>query len=213
MADSINGSSPSLCHNFEAVGTEWQYRILELIEKNPHQLNADEYATIARCLIERGSCRFLVFGLGRDSAFWTSINSSGLTVFLEDDLRWLSSYESFTPNAKAYPINYGTRVHLWEKLLVQFIGGDSQCLHVDLPVEVESVNWDVIFVDAPTGYDPNQPGRMKSIAAAASLAKRNSNVDVFVHDCDRPVERTYCNYFFSQSSFVAEISKLRHYRC
>ena len=86
---------------------------------------------------------------------------------------------------------------------------------MDLPREVMETPWDVIFVDAPEGYDMSfemtQPGRMQSIYMASILGQKGLS-HVFVHDCDRPVEQVYCTRFLTHASLVQSIDKLRHYK-
>ena len=78
-----------------------------------------------------------------------------------------------------------------------------------MPQEVEKENWDIILVDAPAGWGDQTPGRMKSIFIASQLAANYT--DVFVHDCDRIVEKTYSHTFLKQENLKTEIQKLRHY--
>lgn len=52
-----------------------------------------------------------------------------------------------------------------------------------------TTGWDVIIVDAPCGWHPDCPGRMQSIATAAHLTIPG-RTSVYVHDCQRTVERT-----------------------
>ena len=81
----------------------------------------------------------------------------------------------------------------------------------DLPDEVLSVGWDVIFVDSPQGGSKKRPGRMKSIYSASVLAKRSGAVDVLVHDCDRVIEATYSDVYLGPQNMVNEVRTLRHY--
>ena len=53
------------------------------------------------------------------------------------------------------------------------------------------------------------PGRMKSIYQSSRLISDSG--DVFVHDCDRPVEIAYCDRFLKEENLRAEVQKLRHY--
>jgi len=53
---------------------------------------------------------------------------------------------------------------------------------------------------------------MKSIYTASVLARRSTDVDVLVHDCDRPVESTYAARYLGPERLVEQIDSLRHYR-
>merc|ERR1712146_853730 len=102
----------------------------------------------------------------------------GRTVFLEDSNEWLEMTQEQVPNIEAYLVSYNTKITEWKSLL-----NKPSLLKMELPQEIASIKWDVIIVDAPTGYDNKCTGRMKSIFTAAQLAKENQNTDVFVHDC------------------------------
>ena len=58
----------------------------------------------------------------------------------------------------------------------------------------------------------SSPGRMQSIYTSSVLAKKSENIDVFVHDCDREVEKVYCDFFFADMELIAEFDRLRHYK-
>jgi len=171
---------------------------------NDVQITTEELKLITRVLRCKPGCKFLVFGLGNDSHFWNRFNQEGTTVFLEDDKGWFSKVMKKHPNLTAFLVNYGSQLSQAEALL-----NSPAVFDLGLPAEVKNTSWDVILVDAPLGEGPSAPGRMKSIAAASRLV-RNSG-DVFVHDCDRIVERNYTDKFLGQKNLVAEIGKLRHF--
>lgn len=184
-------------------------RIVKLVESNPNQLSIREYSLIANILEEKGSCNMLVFGVGRDSTLWMELNKGGVTVFLEDDPKWLNLIKNQLTNIHAYLVKYNTKRIEWKTLL---LSKNWHLLELDnLPDDVLTSTWDVILVDGPTGFDDNTPGRMKSIYTAALLAQRSSNCSVFVHDCDREVEAVYCDTFLQNGNFLWEVDRLRHY--
>jgi hypothetical protein len=68
----------------------------------------------------------------------------------------------------------------------------------------------VIVVDAPAGYANHfeltgreAPGRMKSIYMASKLV--NKGGFVFVHDCDREVERRYATEYLSTERLFVRV--------
>jgi glucuronoxylan 4-O-methyltransferase len=95
----------------------------------------------------------------------------------------------------------------WKILLNQ----DPKNLAIELPPEILETAWDLIFVDAPEGYEATKPGRMQSIYMASILAQKGK-AHVFVHDCDRPAERAYCDRFLSCGCLIRSVEKLRHYK-
>ena len=172
---------------------------------NGIQLSHEELRVILEAVREKAPCNFLVFGLGNDSAVWLRINRGGNTVFVEDDERWLQKVVKSNRRIKAHLVDYLTRRTQWEELLES-----PGLLDMPLPDEIEREKWDVILVDAPAGWNDGTPGRMKSIFLSSRLADISS--DVFVHDCDRQIEKIYCDRFLKRENLKAEVGSLRHYR-
>ncbi|HEX7786880.1 MAG TPA: hypothetical protein VF653_11730 [Methylomirabilota bacterium] len=166
------------------------------------QLWPDELRTIIGAIHRRRPCRLLVFGLGRDSLLWARANRGGTTIFLEDDRAW---YEKRHRTLTAFQVDYRTTRTQWRELL-----DSPERLAMRLPDEVEHQRWDVLLVDGPAGFSDSSPGRMKSIALALRLA--GTPADVFVHDCDRPVEQAYCDRFLKPQNLLTQVGRLRHYR-
>jgi glucuronoxylan 4-O-methyltransferase len=191
-----------------ALAARWPARVVlrTMRRVNGIQLTASELAAIARVLRARSACNLLVIGLGHDAPFWLRLNRRGHTVFLEDDPAWLQAGARRNPGARIEQVAYGTRRSQWKALL----DAPPHALAMTLAPGVEAVPWDVVIVDAPAGWSDDTPGRMKSIGAAARLA--TPGADVFVHDCDREVERAYCDRFLEPANLVAEVGRLRHYR-
>lgn len=161
-------------------------------------------ATIKR----KTPCRLLVFGLGNDSSFWVRLNRNGITVFLEDNKEWFDKITGNLKNIKAFLVSYNTQRKDWMTMIE-----NKSLLEMTLPDDVEKEAWDIILVDAPAGWNDENPGRMKSIFLSSRLI-RNSG-DIFVHDCDREVEDIYCDKFLQKENLKLEIKApiglLRHY--
>ena len=173
-------------------------RRLNAIQLSPHELR-----TIITALKRKAPCNFLVFGLGNDSRIWLAANRGGRTVFIEDNEAWFAEIVARERLTNAYLVDYETRLTQWRELL-------DQPITMHLPGDLEQYRWDVIFVDAPGGWSPDTPGRMKSIFLASQVAQIDS--DVFVHDCNREVERVYCDRFLGRQELTVEMQLLRHYR-
>lgn len=169
------------------------------------QLSPGELRAIVGAIHEKRPCRLLVFGLGRDSLLWAGVNRGGTTIFIEDDATWFAEVLRRYRGLKALKVDYQTCRTEWRELLAS-----PERLAMRLPDEVERHSWDVVLVDGPAGFTDSSPGRMKSIVLAMRLA--NSVADVFVHDCDRPIEQMYCDRFLKPENLVAQIGRLRHYR-
>lgn len=182
---------------------------ISLLKKcNAIQLSTKQLKVICATIKRKAPCKLLVFGLGNDSVFWLSLNRDGVTVFLEDDKDWFKKIIKRSKDIKAFLINYNTKRKDWKTFLE-----DTSLLNMTLPDDVEKEKWDIILVDAPAGYNDQNPGRMNSIFLSSKLIKNSG--DVFVHDCDREVEDVYCNKFLKKENLKMEIKAsigfLRHY--
>ena len=193
------------------LATRWPYScaMSAMGKLNRIQLGPEQLQAIARTLKTRGPCRLLVFGLGGDSPFWSSLNRGGVTVFLEDNEDWLQKVVGQARGITAFLVRYDTQRGDWQGLLEH-----PSSLKMDLPPDVGDQRWDVILVDAPEGWRDQAPGRMQSIFVASTLIRPPA--DVFVHDCDREVENVCSHRFLGAENLTTEIEGptglLRHYR-
>jgi len=179
-------------------------RSLNGIQISPRQLRL-----IMKTIKGKAPCKLLVFGVGNDSIFWSLLNPGGETVFLEDNPVWFQKITKRLKQVKVYLVDFKTKRKDWKVLLES-----PSLLDFSLPEQVGKHEWDVVVVDAPAGYDDNTTGRMKSIYMASKLVKNQG--DIFVHDCEREIEKIYCNHFLKQENLNLEIKSsigyLRHYR-
>lgn len=189
------------------------------------QQTYDEISLTLRILTKKSPCNFLVFGLGYDSPMWATLNHGGRTVFLEEDQSWIQQIESKFPTLKSYYVEYDTNLTHAPNLME--IRKKEECKVVDdpmvskcklslkeaLPKEVYDVEWDVIMVDAPTGYHDGAPGRMKAIYTAGMMARSRveGETDVFVHDVDRVVEDEFSKVFLREGYMKEAEGRLRHF--
>ena len=175
---------------------------------NKIQLSPEQLKVIYTTIKTKAPCKFLVFGLGNDSVFWSRLNRDGITIFLEDNEDWFQKMTKRSKDITAYLVNYNTRRKDW-KMLIE----NPSLLNMTLSNDIENEEWDVILVDAPAGWNSQKPGRMKSIFLSSRLIKNSG--DIFVHDCNRKVEDIYCNIFLKKENLKTEIKAplgyLRHY--
>jgi hypothetical protein len=179
------------------------------------QLEQKELMLIAKTIIKIPLCRLLIFGMGHDSPLWSDINQNGRTVFLEDDVEWYNSIHTHYPHIEAYMVTYPTRITQWDAII-----DEPDLLGMEIPEEISGLLWDVIIVDGPVGNGnflrdgtPEPPGRMSSIFMASQLVGENGFV--FVHDCNRPIERIYSDRFLCDMNLLVQTStakKLRQYQ-
>ena len=183
--------------------------ITEMKKANNIILSPKQLQFISKTILKKKKCKLLVFGLGNDSDYWNRLNRNGLTIFLEDNEKWMEKITSRINNIKAFKVDYKTKRKNWKELL-----DSPDLLDLELPDEVANNKWDVILVDAPAGWSGNKPGRMKSIFLSSKLI--NKAGDVFVHDCNRQVEDIYSNKFLKKRNLNKEIKSLfgnlRHYQ-
>lgn len=159
------------------------------------QMTHEEYTEIAERL---GGKNFLVFGTGYDSDLWRKANEGGKTIFLENLEKWIPK-----DSTDVIKVDYTTKKPDYLELLENEDALMMKCL----PKEVEDENWDIIFVDSPTGYSKHCPGRMQSIFTAMKIA--NENTLIYVHDCTRRVENKYTTHFLE---IEKQFKKLRRCR-
>lgn len=182
--------------------------IARLVRSNPGQCTEREYSYIWTLIRKSAPSNILIFGIGRDSSLWLAANPGGRTVFLEDDERWIREVWPTIPSADIRPIQYGTRLYLWPLLYLM-----PPLMRPRRFIEhLRHIEWDVIVVDAPAGYDRWTPGRMLSIRAAALLAEGSGTTDVLVHDVDRRAERTFSRRFLRPANLVTTFDRLAHFR-
>ncbi|XP_047953681.1 glucuronoxylan 4-O-methyltransferase 1-like [Salvia hispanica] len=188
------------------------------------QQTLKEISISLKILEKKSPCNFLVFGLGHDSLMWTSLNYGGRTVFLEEDKEWIAQIKAQIPSLEAYHVTYDTKVSQADELLE--VASREECRVVSdprfskcqlalsgFPSEVYDVEWDLIMVDAPTGYFDGAPGRMSAIYTAGLMARNRESgeSDVFVHDVDRVVEDRFSKELLCEGYLVEQEGRIRHF--
>ncbi|XP_057804896.1 glucuronoxylan 4-O-methyltransferase 1-like [Salvia miltiorrhiza] len=188
------------------------------------QQTLKEISVTSKILDRRSPCNFLVFGLGHDSLMWHSLNHGGRTVFLEEDAAWIEQIRRRFPMLESYHVAYGSRVSEARDLMQ--VGRGPECTAVadprysmcqlalkGLPPLVYGVHWDLIMVDAPTGYYDDAPGRMAAIYTAGMMARNRvgGETHVFVHDVNREVEDQFSREFLCEGYMRKQEGRLRHF--
>lgn len=155
---------------------------------------------------------------------WTALNHGGRTIFLEEDKSWIEQIKQKLPSLESYHVVYDSKVHQADELMEVGMGEDCKVV-VDprfskcklslkgFPNEVFDVEWDLIMVDAPTGYHDEAPGRMSAIYTAGLMARNREDgeTDVFVHDVDRVVEDKFSKAFLCEGYFREQEDRIRHF--
>ncbi|GMH22839.1 hypothetical protein Nepgr_024682 [Nepenthes gracilis] len=189
------------------------------------QQTLKEISVTAEVLQKKSPCNFLVFGLGHDSLMWSSLNYGGRTVFLEEDKAWIEQIRRRFPMLESHHVIYDTKVNQASILMEE--GRGPECTEVgdvrhsmchlalkSLSPEVYQIRWDLIMVDAPTGYYEEAPGRMTAIYTAGMVARNREGggeTDVFVHDVNREVEDKFSRAFLCEHYMKKQEGRLRHF--
>eukprot|EP01084_Bolivina_argentea_P157970 275235_1 len=208
------------------------------------QQSYEEYSFVAITILSQQPSNVLIFGCGHDSYIYIYSNRYGYTLILEDELAWVkiakkAMIQSMNMNENRIndfnfdirPINYTT---VARKVKLEF--RVNKTINVTKLREVEydksevnNINWRVILVDAPNGFNK---GRMQSIFVAYNLVKEslqfqlkqfnefmtkpeNNNtklskddilVHVFAHDTNR-IEGSFAKAWFGENFLYLD----RHY--
>lgn len=126
---------------------------------------------------------------------------------------------------ESYHVTYESKVNQASDLME--IGKGPECTAITdpkysmcqlalkgLPSVVYEVQWDLIMVDAPTGYHEEAPGRMAAIYTAGMMARNREDggeTDVFVHDVNRVVEDKFSKAFLCEGYMKKQEGRLRHF--
>ncbi len=168
-------------------------------------MTRNEILAVVRTVRQNPCGNFLVFGLGNDSLFWQSLNHSGLTGFIEDDVAWLEMVRARDGLRLVSSTIYNTQLKDWRDYLI-----GKGALELALLDEITKQKWDVILVDGPAAWCPTVPGRMKSIAISTYLVRPNGVV--FVHDYNRDPEFELSNHFLGEKTLVGRVDNLAHFQ-
>jgi len=190
-----------------ATDREIEGRIEELVGHSNFQMTGEEYSHVASRILAKCGCRLLVFGLGLDSELWLDCNEGGTTVFVEDQTKWIKRFNKAHPEVRVVHAEPAGRQADWRQRL-DFPAATNM---LALPDDIAKSRWDLILVDGPAGFSDRCPGRVGSICFAAHHAHRHPGTEVLVHDCDRELEATCCQHYFSREELHTIVGRLAHF--
>lgn len=175
------------------------------IAGQPNSCTHGEYLAVAEHVRRLAPCRFLVFGVGRDSAAWSEVNAGGQTLFLENNPEWVDRIGNAIDATSIRLVRYQQSYEEWE---AAGLSGEEVPLP-ELSDPPFDHSWQIVFVDGPWG--PTY-GRHQSAHAAARAVVPGGLVAL--HDCDREREQTICRLILEARGFVLEneVERLRLYR-
>jgi len=151
------------------------------------QLHARVIDDIANQLLPES--KFLVFGLGYDSVLWNSLCDN--TYFVEHNKKYIELNRGHIPEGRIC-------FHQYNDISVyrSFKLSDSQLATYSRPLAVEEQGpFDVILIDAPTGYLPHLPGRLLACYWALNYLSHSNSV-IYIDDSKRKLERHCIDRYF-----------------
>ncbi|KAK8590133.1 hypothetical protein V6N13_088915 [Hibiscus sabdariffa] len=192
-------------------------------------LTSKEFMVLSRIVRCKAPGNLLVFGLQSQYVNLSSINASGITVFLEDDPPKIHRIKAGFNGTRVYKVKYQTPAKKAYALLKHTRGNpacspstnlmnQSSCKLAlrNLPGEIYKLKWDVVVVDGPTKDSQDAPGRMSTIyylsegmLARSGTAKTTTDV---VHDVHRTIEKWFSGEFLCKQNLVSAKGKLWNFR-
>jgi hypothetical protein len=136
--------------------------------------------------------KMLVFGLGYDSNLWYNLTGKN-TYFVEDNQAYIDLNKSIESSHILHHVYKGITVPSSFKL------SDSAIEAFPMPSELARLApFDLIYIDGPTGWNPNCPGRLLPMYWSKNFLSKEGTL-VYIDDCKRPLE-TYCiDKFFKEN--------------
>ncbi|KAJ3207962.1 hypothetical protein HK099_000163, partial [Clydaea vesicula] len=139
-------------------------------------------------------------------------NKYGKTNFFENQENLILKY---TEQVFEYLPKESSEVNL---IPVQYFGKVSQQMEffskpwlLDVPDIVKNDCYDVVLIDGPSGFLPDDPGRMEAAYFSVETAKRCilenklDSVYIFLHDVERDLERTIIDRFFWEGELSVKV--------
>lgn len=159
-------------------------RVKALTPKNQTRL-------LARAIVSIPQANALVFGCGRDSIIFHTINTGGRTLFVEDNKQWAETTikKGMEVLHQTYPTKKGIHTP-----------------HVPVAFELTGVAWDFVLVDGPFGRFAHNPGRELPILWASKIGCKL----IAVHDYNRKWERACCHHHLGKPDFVQGCGRRRN---
>ncbi|XP_065873034.1 glucuronoxylan 4-O-methyltransferase 1 [Euphorbia lathyris] len=188
-------------------------------------LTKKEFKLLSDLIKHKAPCNLLIFGMEPKYLKLSSINSGGISVFLEDNTDRISKIRAKSNNTRIYKVNYQVPAKDAYELLnharkdpscspssTRLQNSTCKLALTSLPEEVYQQKWDVVVVDGPSGHSPEAPGRMAAIFTAGMIARAGNKTDVFVHDVDRTIEKWFSWEFLCEENLVSSKGKLWNFR-
>ncbi|XP_050223886.1 glucuronoxylan 4-O-methyltransferase 1 [Mercurialis annua] len=188
-------------------------------------LTKKEFELLSNLVKRKSPCNLLFFGLEAQYLKLSSINSGGITVFLEDDPDKINSVRAKTNSTHIYKVDYHEPAKKAYQLLkharktracvprsARLQNSTCKLALRHLPEEVYKQRWDIVVVDGPSGHSPEAPGRMAAIYTASVIARAGNTTEVLVHDVDRTIEKWFSWEFLCEENLVSSKGNLWNFK-
>ncbi|CAN6578579.1 unnamed protein product [Malus baccata var. baccata] len=216
---------PTLGKTCSFSSTCTKFRAETNASANTSGLRKKEYQLLLNLISQKAPCNLLIFGLEPQHISLSSINAGGITVFLEDDQKKISTLKPNSNTTRVYKVDYQIPAKEAYRLLKHarehpdcapssklLQRSKCQLALKNLPQEVYQLKWDVVVVDGPSGNAPEEPGRMSAIYSASMIARNANITHVVVHDVDRMIEKWFSWEFLCDENLVSSKGRLWNFR-
>lgn len=135
--------------------------------------------------------KMLVFGLGYDSKLWYNLTNKN-TFFVEHNEEYIQKNKDISAsNIIRYSytgITVKSSFSMTDKEINSFIIPDEL---------IKNAPYDIIYIDGPTGYLPDKPGRLLPIYWSSTVLSKPGSI-VYIDDCNRPLETICIDKYFKE---------------
>lgn len=187
--------------NWSEVQDEDDLNIVCLRYASPQEVSIKEYVNICKVILQKRPCNILVYGLRNDAVLFSTLNNNGgHTIFVEDGNKCIQQIQ--TNHVVRQKFNTTVSESIANKCTSLYIKSS----YIDL------YEWDIIIMNGPNGHQDKMPGREIPIFEASNVIINNhKDVDIFIHDIDRPLEKMACDKFFA--NYIPNIfDRTYHYK-
>eukprot|EP00238_Polyblepharides_amylifera_P006315 CAMPEP_0196581914 /NCGR_PEP_ID=MMETSP1081-20130531/36441_1 /TAXON_ID=36882 /ORGANISM="Pyramimonas amylifera, Strain CCMP720" /LENGTH=225 /DNA_ID=CAMNT_0041902317 /DNA_START=483 /DNA_END=1160 /DNA_ORIENTATION=+ len=187
-----------------------------LSKRRGGQMSFEQYSYVVGLIFRHFPCNLLVWGAGQDTSLWRTVNRGGRTAFLEDTQKFINAVQQRIPEAELHVVTYKQSMEKHYDMLRNMTDAN---LLIQLPGDLNAVEWDIILVDAPS----YKVSRMESIYTSNKLKNvlvgKGRVVHILVHDAERHMERVWCDTVLGKTGFIliegyrlnGIYSHIRHY--
>lgn len=194
VRDSIYAGKGYKLHNFTDNHNTFIKMFAGKNALGPSQAQIISFVIDSRCR----KCNMLIFGASSPNIIWKDINKDGITIFMESDKALALKQRQIYQGIKIYEYsNFGNTVESTLNNDIRF---------GEMPHIMGQYEWDIIFIDGPTGYSPQCPGRALPIIWSSQVAL--STTHIFIDDYNRPLEKHFTDKFLGNAAIINDPERI-----